>query len=175
MKLGGVVRRFLVPRWVTTVWAALRYRCLVSPRAEVELSRNLTLGRGSVISSFTKIKSSGGFLRIGRDVAISTGCFLSTGEGGLEIGDKSMIGSGAAIIASSYDYSDLDVPIADQPSRSRGVRIGHNVWVGTGARILDGADIGSGCIITANSVVTGTIPPNRIASGNPARVIFERR
>jgi acetyltransferase-like isoleucine patch superfamily enzyme len=175
MDVGAVVRRFLVPRIVSTGYAAAKFRCVISPRAEVELSKYLFIGQGSVISSFTKVKASGGPLRIGRDVAISTNCFISTGEGGLEIGDKTMVGPNVAIVASTYTYADLDVPIADQAIGSKGIRIGDNVWIGAGSCILDGARIGSGTIINANSVVSGTIPPNRVVTGNPAKVVFERR
>ena len=43
------------------------------------------------------------------------------------------------------------------------------------ASILDGAHIGSGSIVTPNSVVGGRIPPYSIVSGNPAEVVFTRR
>jgi len=46
-----------------------------------------------------------------------------------------------------------------------------DVFIGSGARILKGAKIGSGAIIGAGSVITGNIPPNVIAAGNPAVVI----
>lgn len=55
------------------------------------------------------------------------------------------------------------------------MRIGRNVLVGAGACILDGAEIGGGVIIAPNSVVTGRIPANAIAKGDPARVVFQRR
>ena len=51
------------------------------------------------------------------------------------------------------------------------VYIGNNVFIGMGATILMGADIGDNCIIGAGSVVKGTIPPNSVVAGNPARVI----
>lgn len=48
------------------------------------------------------------------------------------------------------------------------VYIGNNVFIGMGATILMGADIGDNCIIGAGSVVKGTIPPNSVVAGNPA-------
>lgn len=175
MKVGGILRRFLLPRFLITAYGAMRYGCFISPRAEVEISRNLSIGGGSVISSFTKVKTTGGPLRIGRDVSISTNCFLSTGEGGVEIGDKCMIGPNAAVIGSTYSYLDLTTPIADQALTSKGIRIEPNVWIGAACSILDGATIGTGSILTANTVVSGVVPPNSIVSGNPGKVIFERR
>ena len=53
------------------------------------------------------------------------------------------------------------------------IRIGSNVWIGGGSVILPGAEIGDGAVIGAGSVVTGKIPPNVVAFGNPCRVIRE--
>jgi acetyltransferase-like isoleucine patch superfamily enzyme len=175
MRVGTLARRFLVPGLLVSAWAYLRHRCLVSPRAEVELSRRLRIGRGSVIGSFTKIKATDGPLRIGRDVHVATGCFITSHEGGLEIGDDCLVGPNVSIVASNYRYDALDRPIARQPLVSRGIRIADNVWIGAGAVVLDGADIGEGCIITPNTVVGGTIPAHRVVTGNPGRVVFVRR
>lgn len=44
----------------------------------------------------------------------------------------------------------------------------HDVWIGNGAVIMDGADISSGCIIGARAVIGHTrIPPYAIVIGNP--------
>ena len=45
---------------------------MISPKAEVEITSNLSIGRESIISSFTKVKSVEGPLTIGRNVEIST-------------------------------------------------------------------------------------------------------
>lgn len=52
--------------------------------------------------------------------------------------------------------------------------IGHDVWIGQGARILPGARIGSGTIIGTGTVVGGTIPPYSVVAGNPGRVLRRR-
>ena len=54
------------------------------------------------------------------------------------------------------------------------IEVGHDVWIGSGAIILSGAQIGTGAVIAANSVVNGTIPPYAIAGGTPAKVIKYR-
>jgi maltose O-acetyltransferase len=53
------------------------------------------------------------------------------------------------------------------------VRIGADVWVGGGALILAGVNIGSRAIIGAGAVVTRDIPEGVFAAGNPCRVIKE--
>ena len=52
--------------------------------------------------------------------------------------------------------------------------IGHDVWIGQGARILPGARIGSGSIIGTGAVVGGQVPPYSIVTGNPGRIARRR-
>ncbi|HEV7517831.1 MAG TPA: acyltransferase, partial [Thermoanaerobaculia bacterium] len=171
-----VLRRFLLPRAWITLRAYLRFRCLVSPRAEVELSPHLSIGKGSCIGSFTKLKSADGPFTIGRNVDIATGCFLSSHTAGVAIGDDCLIGPNVSIIGNNYNYDDLETPIRLQAKTSaKGIRIGANVWIGAGSAILDGAEIGSGAILAPNSVVSGAIPENAVVQGNPGKVIFTRR
>lgn len=54
------------------------------------------------------------------------------------------------------------------------ITVGHDVWIGTHCVVLSGANIGTGAVIAANSVVTGDIPPYVIAAGTPAKVIKYR-
>lgn len=51
------------------------------------------------------------------------------------------------------------------------VHIGNNVWIGGGAIIMPGVTIGDNVVIGAGSIVTKDIPSNKIAYGNPCRVI----
>ena len=51
------------------------------------------------------------------------------------------------------------------------VIIGNNVWIGGGAILMPGVTIGDNVVIGAGSVVTKDIPSNKIAYGNPCRVI----
>lgn len=171
MKLG----RFLVPRPVLSLWALLKWRCRISPRSEVEWSRYLRLGRGVTIGSFCKVKSSGGPLAIGAGTQVAPFCFITSHPGGVEIGRDCLIGPSATLAGNSYRYDDLDVPMRLQAQVSHGIRIGDNVWIAAGCVVLDGADIGSGSIVTPNSVVSGRVPPNSVLQGNPAKVIFTRR
>jgi acetyltransferase-like isoleucine patch superfamily enzyme len=154
MRPGTALRRFLVPRAWISLQAWLRFRCRVSPRAEVEIGPQLTIGAGSSVGSFTKIKSADGPLAIGRNVDIATGCFLSSHTAGVTIGDDCLIGPNVSIVGNNYRYDDLATPIRLQEKVSeKGIRIGADVWIGAGCVILEGADIGRGAILTPNTVV----------------------
>ncbi|AVQ44757.1 sugar O-acetyltransferase [Clostridium botulinum] len=51
------------------------------------------------------------------------------------------------------------------------VVIGNNVWIGGGVIIMPGVTIGDNVVIGAGSVVTKDILSNKIAYGNPCRVV----
>ena len=53
--------------------------------------------------------------------------------------------------------------------------IGDHVWIGTGAIILPGVNLGEGCVVGAGSVVTRSVDPYVIVAGNPARMIKRRQ
>lgn len=52
--------------------------------------------------------------------------------------------------------------------------IGNDVWIGQGARILPGAQLGDSVIVGAGAVVAGQVPPYSVVAGNPARVLRRR-
>ena len=56
---------------------------------------------------------------------------------------------------------------------SKEIIIEDDVFIGMHSLILKGAQIGKGSVIGAGSIVTGKIPANVIAAGQPAKVIKE--
>ena len=175
MKLGTTVRRFLVPAPYVTLRCLLRFRAFVSPRAEVEFTDSLQLGRGTVVGSFSKVKAEQGILRTGKGVRIANGCFLDAHGGGLTIGDHVLIGANCVISAVVYRFSAMGVPLEEQGKTSQGIVIGSNVFIGSNSVILDGSQLGDDVIVTPGSVVSGRFPAGTVLSGNPAKRIFQRR
>lgn len=107
-------------------------------------------------------------IKIGKNVFINACCRFQD-QGGIEIGDGSLIGHNTTIATLNHDFN----PAKRQNLTPRPVKIGKNVWIGSDCTILPGVEIGDGAIIGAGSVVTKSIPTNAIAVGNPARVIKE--
>lgn len=68
----------------------------------------------------------------------------------------------------SKRFSQFDVPL---PKRTV---IGNDVWIGYGATIKQGVQIGHGAIIGSKALVTKDIPPYAIVGGIPAKVIKYR-
>ena len=107
-------------------------------------------------------------IKIGKKVFINACCRFQD-QGGIEIGDGSLIGHNTTIATLNHDFN----PAKRQNLTPSPVKIGKNVWIGSDCTILPGVEIGDGAIIGAGSVVTKSIPANTIAVGSPARVIKE--
>lgn len=52
--------------------------------------------------------------------------------------------------------------------------VGHDVWIGYGATIMPGVQIGNGAIVATGAVVTRDVEPFAIVGGNPAERIRYR-
>lgn len=52
--------------------------------------------------------------------------------------------------------------------------VGHDVWIGSGARFFGGIILGNGAVVAGNAVVTKNVPPYAIVAGNPARIVKYR-
>lgn len=119
-------------------------------------------------------------------IGINRNCAISTLAKGAEIGignncgfsgtvigaaERILIGSkvrcGANTLITDNDWH-LDDPRSSKP---KPIIIHDHVWIGEGAKILKGVQIGKNSIIGAGSVVTKSIPANAIAAGNPCLVI----
>ena len=169
-----LVRRSVTPQFVAQLYYLWKHRSFVSGRAQVDVAGSTEWGRGCVIGAFTKVKITGRFV-MGRRVQIGTNCFIAAGGGGLVLGDDVLVSPNCSIITGNYNFDRLEIPLQEQGTTSKGVRIGDRVWIGANSVVLDGADIGDNVIVSAGSVVTGAVKPNSIVLGNPAKVVFTRR
>ncbi|MBV9979425.1 chloramphenicol acetyltransferase [Bradyrhizobium sp.] len=57
---------------------------------------------------------------------------------------------------------------------SHHVDIGNDIWIGHGAVVLPGRNIGTGAVVAAGAIVTKGVPAYTIVAGNPARPIRRR-
>ncbi len=64
--------------------------------------------------------------------------------------------------------------IVGHPSTKGDIIIGNDVWIGRGATIMSGIEIGDGAIIAANSTVTKDVGPYEVWGGNPAKHLKHR-
>ena len=167
-----ILKRAITPQIVAQLYYLLKHGAYISGKAQVEVASSTEWGRGCAIGAFTTVKIGGRFV-MGQRVQIGSNCFV--GARGLTIGDDVLISPNCTILTGNYKYDRLEVPLRQQGTVSKGVRIGHRVWIGANSVVLDGADIGDNVIVSAGSVVSGSVKANAIVMGNPAKVIFTRR
>jgi maltose O-acetyltransferase len=107
-------------------------------------------------------------LILGKDVNIigdfsfdPSHCFL------ISIGDNCTICPNVRLIA--HDASTKKIFGYTKIGR---IDIHENCFIGDSAIIMPGVTIGPNSIVGAGSVVTKDVPPDTVAAGNPARVLF---
>jgi acetyltransferase-like isoleucine patch superfamily enzyme len=110
------------------------------------------------------------FCEIGSHVYIGAYCVISD----CSIGNDSLLGSHVHVISGkhAHGFEASATPMRLQPASRSVVRIGADSWIGNGAVLM--ADVGTGCVIGAGSVVTRPVEAQAIAAGNPARTIRTR-
>jgi len=112
-------------------------------------------------------------LRVGDEVDLALGVLITT-DGGVHIGDRTLIGYRTQIISGNHRIPEGREPIFSAGHEKQSVHIGNDVWIGANCMILPGVTIGDGTVIGAGSVVTKDIPEFSIAVGSPAKVIRSR-
>lgn len=105
-------------------------------------------------------------ISFGEDVFVNSGCRFQD-QGGIDIGDGSLIGHNAVITTLNHDM--LPSRRADMhPAR---VVIGRGVWFGANVTVLPGVSIGDGAVIGAGAVVTKDVPARAVVVGVPAKQV----
>jgi acetyltransferase-like isoleucine patch superfamily enzyme len=111
-------------------------------------------------------------LEIGSDVGISGGTICAAFR--VKIGDGCLIGANATIVDTNFHpIASRNRRYAPPPEPNPGdeITIGRNVFIGTGAVILPGTNIGDDAAIGAGAVVKGQIRAGITVAGNPAKEI----
>lgn len=117
--------------------------------------------------------NSGRNLTVGDDVDFATSCVVTT-DGGVQIGDRTLIGYGAKIISRNHKIPAGRGRIFGAGHISGKVIIANDVWIGAQAVILPGVSIGQGSVVAAGAVVTRPVPEYVIVAGVPAEVVSNR-
>ena len=111
-------------------------------------------------------------LLIGEHVGISGASVCARHH--ITIGAYTLIGADAIIMDTDFhsiDPSERRYGGLPHDEPRTGVAIGSNVFLGARAIVLKGAVIGDNSVIGAGSVVSGLIPANVVAAGNPCRAL----
>jgi acetyltransferase-like isoleucine patch superfamily enzyme len=180
-------------------WARVRVAGAIAP-GTAAAERFGSFGEGSIMGFPTAVLYGERHIHIGSHTTINTWCTLAAGYSpdqetvpprALVIGDRCVIGLRSGIVAhesieigddvwfgqevyvtdANHGYSDPATPIGKQLGPHQQVRIGAGSWIGHGAVVLPGANIGRNVVVAAGSVVRGDIPDHSVIGGVPAKVI----
>ncbi len=128
------------------------------------------MGQESTIAATARIYVPG-TVTLGRDVHLNDFVHI-WGGGGVTIGDHVMVASHAVITSQSHDVNARAAGLLYRDTDDwRPVIIGRNVWIGAGACILPGVEIGDDSVIAAGAVVTRSVAPRALVMGVPGRVV----
>jgi len=112
-------------------------------------------------------------LEFGDRVFVGNGCTFSVAKQ-ISVGSDCLIAAGVRVHDNDGHPLDAARRIAGDPltpEETAPVVIEDGVWVGADSVILKGVRIGRHSVVGAGSIVTGDIPPDSLAAGNPAKVI----
>lgn len=111
-----------------------------------------------------------------RETEIGDRCTLGVGNwvGWVRLGDDVMTGSHVIFVsgARQHGFDDISRPMRQQHGRKRQLTIGDDVWIGAQTVVM--ADVSSGTVIGAGSIVTRQHSALSVIAGNPARVLRKR-
>jgi maltose O-acetyltransferase len=112
----------------------------------------------------------GSQIHLGDRVYVNMGCvFLDAAA--ITIHDDAQLGPRVQLLTS--DHPRDAAQRADGLESAHPISIGARAWLGGGAIVLPGVEIGHDTIIGAGSVVTRSVEPGVVAVGNPCRVIAD--
>lgn len=122
---------------------------------DLRLGRNLSFYNPSVIS-------------LGSHIYIAYGCWFMGGAH-IRIGDEVLIGPYCAVVSSNHTrrQNSYRYGISSQDP----IRIGCGCWIAAHVTVTAGSIVGNGSLVAAGAVVSGELPENCLAGGQPAKVL----
>lgn len=162
------------PRWYIRLLAPLyqnRGRGSIihrSVRMDTPPYRHFSLGRHSVIESFSCINNAVGDVMIGEYTRVG---LHNTIIGPVTIGNHVNLAQGITVTALNHNFTNASQRIDQQGVNTNPVTISDDVWIGANAVILPGVSIGRHSVVAAGSVVTHDVPEGTVVAGVPAKII----
>ena len=167
-------QRLTRPRWYVRLLAPLyQHRAFSakiygSVRMDTPPYRRFSIGKRSVVESFSCINNAVGDVVIGDYTRIGLHC---TVIGPVTIGNHVNLAQGITVSALNHNFEDTRLRIDEQGVNTSEIVIDDDVWIGANAVITAGVHIGRHSVVAAGAVVTKDVPEYSVVGGVPAKVI----
>ena len=177
--LGVRVRSWLWQRIMGAPGIELQQGCQIFGHRHIRIGRDFRAGRLLWLEAVTEfdLQRFSPQLIIGERVSCSDGVHIACAAR-VTIGHDVLIGSKVHITdhnhgnySGSAPHGSPNIPPAKRVLAGAPVDIGDRVFLADGVIVLPGSVIGAGTVVGANAVVSGTLPPDSICVGTPARPI----
>lgn len=126
----------------------------VGGNCRIDYPKNIYIGDDTMINDFTMLHASP--------------------NAKIEIGNHCMISYYVCLRTLKHNYIDNKIPMKHQGQQEESIVIGNDVWIGYGAQIMPGINVGDGAVIGAGAIVTKDCEPYGVYAGVPAKQIKSR-
>ncbi|KKP59218.1 MAG: Hexapeptide repeat-containing transferase [Candidatus Magasanikbacteria bacterium GW2011_GWC2_34_16] len=150
----------------------------ISRKTSIYGAEYISIGSNVRIDDFCCLVANNNEIIIGSNIHIAFFCILM-GSGGIIMEDFSGLSSRVSIYSATDDYSGLTLTNPTIPEKYKHIYSGKvvlrkHVIIGTNTTILPNLEIGVGCSIGANSLVTKSLDEWGIYIGTPVKKLKDR-
>ncbi len=138
----------------------------------ISIGNNVTIRSGIRLETIEKCRGRrlSPDLVIGNNVNIEQNCHIICANK-LVIGNGTLISSNVFITDCNHIYKDIKKRVLEQGLDVKITCIGDNSFIGTGAKIMAGVNLGKHCIVSAGCIVNSDVPDYSVVAGIPGKVI----
>jgi len=155
---------------------SVHYSCeFARPTAHlISIGEKVRIGRDAWINIPTESNARSPVIVLGDRSIVGRRCVISAANS-IRIEDDVIFAPSVLVMDHNHAFQDISSPIASQGITEGGtIRIETGCWLGYGSAIVCSQGelvIGKQSVIGANSVITRSVPPYSVVTGNPARVV----
>jgi acetyltransferase-like isoleucine patch superfamily enzyme len=136
--------------------------------------RNIHIGDGVSLGKrgwfYLPLNNREAQIQIGSGTAVGND-FVISSNGSICIGNDCLISYRVSILDHTHVTGGGTDPTKSGLTPGKAIKIGDGSFIGCGAVIHPGVELGPNCIVEANSVVMRSFPAGSVLSGSPARLL----
>lgn len=146
--------------------------CYIGKPCFIEGSKHIFIGsRVRIFPGLRMQTTRTGEIHIGDNTAIEQNVHITSSGGDLKIGKNVTILADVFVTNMDHNYYDITKSILEQGVVEKETSIGDGCFIGFGAAIQAGTKLGKHCVVGAGSVVRGVFPDYSVIVGVPGHII----